>query len=313
MEKWNVKKILDWGIEYFKSKDVPQPRLSAELLLASVLGLSRMDLYLNYSRVLTPDELKTYKGHILKRLEHIPIQYILSEAYFRNIRLYVDENVLIPRPETELIVEKSLEIAESILNEKQSITIAEIGTGSGAIALSLYSELKKRSEGSSGSRPGCTIIATDSSIDALEVARKNAQDILETEDLESLEFVQCDILPEAGSFMFKKYCEKIDIIISNPPYIREDDFHCLPREVREHEPRMALVAGKTGLEVYEKILAVAAAYLTTESQAYIVLETDPIVSGGLLELVEGSIDLGQALLEKDYNKKDRIIIANRSL
>ena len=313
MEKWNVKKILDWGIDYFKVKDIPQSRLSAELLLASVLGLSRMDLYLNYSRVLTPDELKTYKGHILKRLEHIPIQYILSEAYFRNIRLYVDENVLIPRPETELIVEKSLEIAESILNEKQSITIAEIGTGSGAIALSLYSELKKRSEVDSGSRPGCTIIATDSSIEALEVARKNAQDILETEDLESLEFVQCDILPEAGSFMFKKYCEKIDIIISNPPYIREDDFHGLPREVREHEPRMALVAGKTGLEIYEKILAVAATYLTTESQAYIVLETDPIVSGGLLELVEGSIDLGQALLEKDYNKKDRIIIANRSL
>ncbi|MES0341789.1 MAG: hypothetical protein ABUK08_05700, partial [Candidatus Humimicrobiaceae bacterium] len=116
MEKWNVKKILDWGIDYFKSKDVPQPRLSAELLLASILRLSRMDLYLNYSRVLTSDELKTYKGHILKRLEHIPIQYILGEAYFRNIRLYVDENVLIPRPETELIVEKSLEIAESILN-----------------------------------------------------------------------------------------------------------------------------------------------------------------------------------------------------
>ena len=313
MEKWNVKKIVDWGIDYFKSKDVPQPRLSAELLLASVLGLSRMNLYLNYNRVLTSDELKTYKGHILKRLEHVPIQYILNEAYFRNIRLYVDNNVLIPRPETELIVEKSLEIAESILNEKQSITIAEVGTGSGAIALSLYSELKKRSEGSSGSGIGYNIIATDSSIDALEVARKNAKAILETEDLENIEFVQCDILPEADSFLFKKYCEKIDIIISNPPYIREDDFPGLPREIKEYEPRMALVAGKTGLEVYKKILAAAPVYLTTESPAYIVLETDPIVSGGLLELIEENIDLGQALLEKDYNKKDRIIIANRSL
>jgi release factor glutamine methyltransferase len=313
VEKWDVKKILDWGIEYFKSKDVSQPRLSAELLLASVLGLSRMDLYLNYKRILSSDELKTYKEHILKRLEHTPIQYILNEAYFRNIRLYVDENVLIPRPETELIVEKSLEIVGNILNEKENVTIAEIGTGSGAITLSLYSELKKRSESSSGSRTECNIIATDSSIDALEVARKNAQDILETEDTENIEFVQCDILPEDGSFMFKKYCEKIDIIISNPPYIREDDFHGLPREVREYEPRMALVAGKTGLEVYEKILAAASSYMTTEGQAYIVLETDPIVSGGLLELVEGSIEPGQALLEKDYNKKDRIMIANRSL
>ncbi|MFC2145577.1 peptide chain release factor N(5)-glutamine methyltransferase [Actinomycetota bacterium] len=313
MEKWNVKKILDWGIDYFKSKDVPQPRLSAELLLASVLGLSRMNLYLNYDRVLTSDELKTYKGHILKRLEHIPIQYILNEAYFRNIRLYVDNNVLIPRPETELIVEKSLEVAECILSEKRSIVIAEIGTGSGAIALSLYNELNKRSEGSAGSGSGYTIIATDSSIGALEVARKNAQDILETEDLENIEFVQCDILPEAGTFMFKKYCEKIDIIISNPPYIKEEDFSGLPREIKEYEPRMALVAGKTGLEVYEKILASASVYLTTESPAYIVLETDPIVSGGLLELVGENIDFGQVLLEKDYNKKDRIIIANRTL
>ena len=113
--------------------------------------------------------------------------------------------------------------------------------------------------------------------------------------------------------MFKKYCEKLDIIISNPPYIREDDFPGLPREVREYEPRMALVAGKTGLEVYEKILAAAPVYLTTENLAYIVFETGPIVSGSLLELVEGTKDYRQALLEKDYNKKDRIIIANRSL
>lgn len=313
MEKWNVKKILDWGIDFFKGKDVPQPRLSAELLLASVLGLSRMDLYLNYNRVLASGELKIYKEHILKRLEHVPIQYILNEAYFRNIRLYVDENVLIPRPETELIVEKSLEIAEGVLNKKGSATIAEIGTGSGAIALSLYSELKKKSGSSSGGGFECSIIATDSSIEALEVARKNARDILETEDLESIEFVQCDILPEADSFMFKKYCGKIDIIISNPPYIREDDLPGLPREVREYEPRAALVAGKTGLEIYEKILSAVSPYLTTEGSVYIILETDPIVSRGLLELVEGTLDFKQASLEKDYNKKDRILIANRSL
>ena len=113
--------------------------------------------------------------------------------------------------------------------------------------------------------------------------------------------------------MFNKYCKKIDIIISNPPYIREDDFPGLPREVREYEPKGALVAGKTGLEVYEKILSAAAAYLTNKSTAYIILETDPIVSGSLLELVGKTIDLKQAVLEKDYNKKDRILIANKSL
>lgn len=313
METWNVKKILDWGIGYFNRKDIPQARLSAELLLASVLNLSRMNLYLNYDRVLTPAELQTYKKHILKRLEHVPIQYILSEAHFRNIKLYVDENVLIPRPETELLVEKSLEIAEDILKEKGSITIAEIGTGSGAIALSLYSELRKKSGNSSNIASGFTIIATESSADALEVARRNTSDILGTGDIENIKFVQCDILPEAGSEIFKKYCDKVDITISNPPYIKEDDFSGLPREVREYEPREALVAGKTGLEIYEKILSALSPYLTTKGPAYIVLETDPVVSVGLLKLLEGSIDFKQASVEKDYNKKDRIVIAKRPL
>ncbi|MCJ7665120.1 MAG: peptide chain release factor N(5)-glutamine methyltransferase [Actinobacteria bacterium] len=313
METWNVKKILDWGIEYFNGKDVPQARLSAELLLSSVLGLSRMDLYLNYNRVLTASELQVYKKHILKRLEHVPIQYILSEAYFRNIRLYVDKNVLIPRPETELLVERSLEIAESILKEKGSITIAEIGTGSGAIALSLYTEFKKKIGSISGSRFDCTIIALDSSMGALEVARKNAQDILEDEDLVNIEFLQCDILPVKDSATFEKYREKVDLVISNPPYIKEDDYPGLPREVREYEPREALIAGKTGLEVYERILSAIFPYLTAKGPAYIIVETDPVASGGLLELIGRSTGFRDASLEKDYNKKDRILIAKRSL
>jgi len=313
LETWNVKKILDWGIDFFNGRDVPQARLSAELLLASVLDLSRMDLYLNYNRALTAGELQTYKKYILKRLEHVPIQYILSEAYFRDIKLYVDKNVLIPRPETELLVEKSIEIAEGILKEKGSITIVEIGSGSGAIALSFYAGLKKKIGGSSGGGSRCTIIATDSSPGALEVARKNARDILEEGDLESIEFVQCDILPGKDSAIFTKYCGKVDLVISNPPYIKEDDFLALPREVREYEPGEALIAGKTGLEVYEKILSTISGYLTVAGPAFIVFETDPVISCGLLKLVEGFKDIKQASLKKDYNKKDRILIASRSL
>lgn len=313
METWNIKKILDWGIDFFNSRDVPQARLSAELLLASVLDLSRMNLYLNYNRVLSTGELQIYKRYILKRLEHVPIQYILNEAYFRDIKLYVDKNVLIPRPETELLVEKSLEIAEGILKEKGSITIAEIGTGSGAIALSLITGLKKKIGGSSGGRYGCTIIATDNNPDALEVALKNARDILEEGDLKSIEFVQCDILPGKDSAIFTKYCGKVDLVISNPPYIKEDDFLALPREVREYEPGEALIAGKTGLEVYKKILSTISPYLATAGPAYIVFETDPVISSSLLKLVEGYKGIKQASLEKDYNKKDRILIANRTL
>ena len=145
LETWTVKKILDWGIDFFKKKEVPGARLSAELLLADVLGLTSMELYLDHDRIIKPGELAAYKSHILKRLEHVPIQYILGEAHFRNISLYVDENVLIPRPETELLVEKALEAASGLLDKGKSINILEIGTGSGAIAHKpVYWNLQRR-------------------------------------------------------------------------------------------------------------------------------------------------------------------------
>ena len=115
---WNINKLLTWAIDYFKTKDIPNPRLSAELLLSSVLNLSRMELYLKYDYILNEQQLKKYKEFILRRLEHEPIQYITEEAYFRKIKLKVNKNVLIPRPETELLVEKAKEAIKEIINFK---------------------------------------------------------------------------------------------------------------------------------------------------------------------------------------------------
>jgi len=176
LQVWNVKKILDWTINFFKAKNIPQPRLSSELLLSAVLKLSRMQLYLKYDYVLTQQELKEYKKFIIKRLEFVPIQYILREAYFRNIKLYVDENVLIPRPETELLVDKALHCIKEIYSDKKFINVLEIGVGSGAISISMASEIDTIPEGSKEDL-SWHLVATDKSSSALKVAMKNAKNI----------------------------------------------------------------------------------------------------------------------------------------
>jgi len=307
LETWTVKKILDWGIGFFDNKDIPQARLSAELLLASVLGLTRMELYLNHSRVLKPDELAAYKDHILKRLEHVPIQYVLSQAHFRNISLYVDENVLIPRPETELLVEKALAEAKGILEAKGSINILEIGTGSGAIAISLYMELIGKLP---DRKKNIRLTASDISGKAMEVARKNAEEILPGGDAGTIDFIECDILPDEDSSWFFDNKGKVDLIVSNPPYISRSGFEDLPKEIKEHEPSQALLAGETGLEAYEKIFSRIKDVLAPCS--CIILETDPITGDELVKLAKEKINPKSVLLEKDYNMKERILVAHLS-
>jgi release factor glutamine methyltransferase len=303
LQKWNVKNILDWTINYFKDKNIPQPRLSAELLLSSVLNLTRINLYLNYDRILNNKELAVYKKYILKRLEHIPIQYILKEAYFRKIKLYVDSGVLIPRPETELIVEKAFQLLKGNL-EREIINILEIGTGSGAISISVAYEI---SDELGVSDESWRVIATDNNPDVLEIAEKNAKSILDSSKFKNIRFIGCDLLPEESSDFFKQYEKKINIVISNPPYISEEDYKDLPREVKEYEPKSALLAGKTGLEVYEKILTRIKPYLSHEL-CYILFEIDPEKSALLKEMSEDIIGPKEIIVDKDHNQRDRILI-----
>jgi len=303
LQTWNVKSVLEWAINYFKNKNIPQPRLSAELLLSSVLNLNRINLYLDYNRILNQQELGIYKKYILKRLQHVPIQYILKEAYFRKIKLYVDSSVLIPRPETELIVDEAFKLLKSNLGPGQ-INILEIGTGSGAIAISIAYEVGSELKISDSS---WRIIATENNTDVLEIAEKNAKSILDSSKFENMEFIKCDLVPEKDSDFFKQYQKKINFIISNPPYISEEDYGDLPREVEEYEPKSALLAGKTGLEVYEKILSKIKSYLSSDL-CYILFEIDPKVSTSLKEMSEDIISPKAIIVKKDHNQRDRILI-----
>jgi len=303
LQTWNVKSVLEWAINYFKNKNIPQPRLSAELLLSSVLNLNRINLYLDYNRILNQQELGIYKKYILKRLQHVPIQYILKEAYFRKIKLYVDSSVLIPRSETELIVDEAFKLLKSNLGLGQ-INILEIGTGSGAIAISIAYEVGSELKISDSS---WRIIATENNTDVLEIAEKNAKSILDSSKFENMEFIKCDLVPEKDSDFFKQYQKKINFIISNPPYISEEDYGNLPREVEEYEPKSALLAGKTGLEVYEKILSKIKSYLSSDL-CYILFEIDPKVSTSLKEMSEDIISPKAIIVKKDHNQRDRILI-----
>ncbi|OGD36070.1 protein-(glutamine-N5) methyltransferase, release factor-specific [Candidatus Atribacteria bacterium RBG_16_35_8] len=302
MQIWNVKNILEWAIDYFNRKDIPQPRLSAELLLSSVLDLDRINLYLNYNRILNKQELATYKKYILKRLEHTPIQYILNEAYFRKIKLYVDKEVLIPRPETELIVEKAFQILKDSLS-KDKINILEIGTGSGAITISLAYEISNELK-----LPDelWEIVSTDNNPGALAIAENNARNILGNEKFNNIKFIECDIVPQESSDFFKQYINKINLVISNPPYISEKDYENLSREVKEYEPKNALLGGKTGLEVYEKILYKIKPYLCT-GFCHILFEIDSAQSAPLKKLSEDIISPAEIKIDKDYNQRERIM------
>ncbi len=302
MQKWNVKSILDWAINYFKNKNIPQPRLSAELLLSSVLNLTRINLYLNYNHVLNERELAVYKKYILERLEHVPIQYILREAYFRKIKLYVDRRVLIPRPETELLVEKAFQLLKGNL-EKEKINILEIGTGSGAISISIAYEVSNELKMPDTS---WQVMATDNDSDVLEIAEKNAKSILDKAKFENIRFIECDLVPGEDSDFFRDYREKINFIISNPPYISEENYKNLPREVKEYEPKSALLAGETGLEVYEKILYKIKSYLSSEL-CYILFEIDPEKSAPLKKISEGIVNPKEIVVDKDHNQRDRIM------
>lgn len=307
-QEWDIRKLLDWAIKYFNLKEIPQPKLSAELLLSSVLGLSRMQLYLNFGYILKEKELAKFKEYILRRLKNEPVQYILKEAFFRNLKLYVDGNVLIPRPETELLVDKLLitlkENKEEILSANKTLNILDIGTGSGNIALSIASEIKNFLF---SARPDLWhIITTDIEKSAIAIAEKNAKKNLNSNEIKNIEFINCDIIPDLDKAFNKNYKSRINIVISNPPYITMQDYESLPDEVRNYEPRPALIAGTTGLEIYEKILEKIKDYIDRKL-CYLFFEADPNIAGKLKNLLEKKLNTEFVVIDKDYNQRERII------
>lgn len=251
--RWTIRELLSTSSEYLKQKGIESPRLNAELLLSKTLNVSRLRLYLDLERPITSEELSQFRSLIRRRTKREPIQYILGTAGFYNLELKVGPGVLIPRPETELLVETILKEINSQGLGPEPIRCLDVGTGSGCIAISVLKEC-----------PNTHFVATDISQEALNCARENSM----TFGLEN----RID-LRQGSLFEPIMEGERFHIIASNPPYVREDEWEGLQPEIRSYEPKEALLAGPDGLRVIRALILKSIDYL--ETGGFLILELAP--------------------------------------
>lgn len=274
-----------WAADYLVEKGVEQGRLDAEHLLAHALGTTRLQLYLQYDRPLSPDELAGFKPLLLRRARREPLQHIVGRVGFRELDLAVDRRALIPRPETELLVEVVLEAVQG----REGLRALDVGTGTGCIALSLHRE---------GARVFERVVASDVSPDALALAGQNAASCGAELDL------------RAGSlFEPIEPGEHFDVIVSNPPYIAEPERAELEPEVRDFDPDTALFAGPDGLDVLRPLIAGAVDHLAPGGVLAVEIGADQAAS--VCELFRRSGAGFEPLVRADLTGRARIVWAVR--
>jgi release factor glutamine methyltransferase len=279
--------ILNESAKILEAADIPSAKLDAEILLSFCLGCDRLEFLKNPEIQLDQTQLTAFKKLINRRLRWEPVAYIIGRKNFWTFSLEVNKDVLIPRPDTEVIVEEILNIAKKTVSTR--INILDIGTGSGAIAIALACEI-----------PHASIMATDISLTALDVARRNACSL---GIQNKIDFRQGDLLePVKGIF---------DIIASNPPYIGAREYEELPEGVRAFEPREALLAGKSGLEFYEKLIYQAEGYL--EKNGWLLLEIGARQEKDVRRIMETSGFYNNIEIRRDYAGLPRVIKARRKV
>ncbi len=288
LKEWHVVELLKTTTDYFTKKNVDEPRISSELLLGHVLSLSRLQLYLHHDRPVYQEELDRFRTLCRQRLDGRPVQYIIGEQYFYGLRFTVDERVLIPRPETELLVEQAL--ASLGIPERggsAEARVLDIGTGSGCIAVTMAKLC-----------PAFKVTAVDCSPDALAVAHENAA----RHGVESqVTFILADMFDElfAASLPESRY----ELIVSNPPYIPRTEWENLQREVRQYEPETALTT-PDGIECYKAIAALAPSLLVPGGMLCLELHADGAAVVSELMVFHGVTGI---TVSKDYSGFDRII------
>lgn len=283
---WDVVSLLKTSAEFLKQKGIEEARLNAEYLLASVLKMKRFDLYLNFDRPVSPKEREQYRELVKRRLAGEPLQYILGETEFFGIALKIDKRALIPRPETELLVE---EVINELGKSESPAKILEVGTGSGCVAIALAKSLEK-----------AQITAVDVSLDALELARENAALAGASE---KITFVEADALaPDFAT----KFAEPFDALVSNPPYIPLSEKESVQKELLR-EPEIALFS-PTGFEFYEKLCADAQRLL--KPHGLLALELHDKASEKV-KLLAAKSGLKAIRTTKDYGRFERVLLARK--
>jgi release factor glutamine methyltransferase len=276
--------ILNQAVEKLRLAGIDRPRTNAELLLGAVLNKNKVDLYLDKNRILTPDEIEKFNQYMKERISHRPVQYIIGMVEFFGLEFKVDERVLIPRPETETLVEM---VIQQLVN-KENPKIIDLGTGSGAIAISLAKNLNSPS-----------IYATDVSKDALDVAKENA---IKNRVENQIEFLCGDLFEPLKN---KNLEGQIDCVVSNPPYVRKDEFESLPREIKDYEPTVALESEKDGLFFHKKLIENSSNFL--KRGGLLALETAFSQAGKVADLIRQSDNYNDIEIIKDLGGIDRVV------
>jgi len=285
-EVWTVGRLLTWTTEWLTAKGSDSPRLDAEVLLAHVRGCPRIALYTAFDEPVADGVRARFRELVSRRGGGEPVAYLVGSREFFSLPFAVTKDVLIPRPETEGLVVRAIDL----FREAAAPRIADVGTGSGAIAVAVAKRLLQ-----------ATLVATDISAAALAVAADNAA---RHGVADRVSFVESDLLaaPDlAGPW---------DAILSNPPYVREDEFASLPRDVRDHEPRSALVAGPTGVEVVERLARQAVERLAPGG--WLLVEIGSAVAAAAEGVIAAVVGLEPAPTLKDLAGLPRIVQARRA-
>ena len=291
METWTVQKLLDWTTDYFKKYNIEWPHLEAEILLAHSLDLKRIQLYTDHEKILSQGELTRFKGLIQRRSKHEPIAYITNNQPFMSLDFYVDPSALIPRPETEQLVEIAVDLVK--VSDVENPKILDIGTGSGCIAVSLAKFL-----------PKTEIVGIDSSEKVLAIAKKNAE---AHKVSDRCEFLLGNILKDFIATKTQRRKE-FNIIVSNPPYIRSEEIKKLDPDVQKHEPIAALDGGQDGLDYIKRIVSEAPEYLKTNGHLLVEIGFDQGPAAKTLAEQTGKYTSIEII--KDINGHNRILKAH---
>ncbi len=325
MEKqiWSIKGSLKWAVQYLKKKKIENPQANVELIMGKVLNRDRLSLYLASESLLSPLQINKFQESIKKRAQGIPLSYIIKESYFMDFKFLVNFNVYIPRPETELLVEETLGIINSLDLREKILTLVDLGTGCGNIAISLAKNLKRinpvRKSGTgfklfsnhsfgkslspplrTGSFNGVKIYGIDISSEALAVAEKN----IKLHGVEKqVELLSGDIFSPLKKFNLKG---EVNGIISNPPYVSSQQMDFLPQEVRK-EPRIALDGGESGLEFFKRIIPESSQYL--KRKGFLIMEIGSNQENEVKKLILSQKNMKFSRIILDYQGNPRIAVA----
>jgi release factor glutamine methyltransferase len=287
-EAWTVGRLLKWTTDFLKQKDSTSPRLDAEVLLATARDCERIELYTAFDEEPAEAIRTKFRELVRRRAEGEPVAYLVGHREFFSLPFKVTRDVLIPRPETELLVVALLDAAKELSVRKPALSIADVGTGSGIVAICAAKNL-----------PHCHVTAIDVSSEALAIARAN----VETHGVgERVELVESDLFAQVDDRRF-------DLIASNPPYVSEPEMRELRADVANYEPHLALCGGPTGTEIIQRLVPTAAERLV--AGGYLLLEISPMIDRQTHDIIKAHGGFEALRTLKDLAGHARVVVAKR--